>query len=153
MKRKRVFYYLEVKLSNVILHFWLPKIFLTTPSFFKICPPPPAKYTTSRHCNQYTVKDSFSFVKEISSLSKQSYCIASFNVSSLLNNIPLDESIHICVRLLLIVIASLIVLISVSSSIFPPRITILCLIAVRLDALTECSLTQGRRYRGVQEEL
>ena len=54
--------------------------------------------------NQYTVKDSFSFVKEIYSIPNQSYCMASFDVSTLFTNIPLDKSVDIWVRILLIIV-------------------------------------------------
>ena len=40
----------------------------------------------------YTVKDSFSFVKEICSFRNDNYVMASFDVSSLFTNIPIDET-------------------------------------------------------------
>ena len=50
--------------------------------------------------NQYTVTDSFSFAKEISSFHNNSFYMASFDVSSLFTCIPLDEVIDMCVNLL-----------------------------------------------------
>ena len=50
---------------------------------------------------QYTVKDSFSFVSEITAFQNDSDLVmASFDVSSLFTNIPLDESVDLCVDLL-----------------------------------------------------
>ena len=50
---------------------------------------------------QYTVKDSFSFVSEITAFQKdRDLVMASFDVSSLFTNIPLDESVDLCVDLL-----------------------------------------------------
>ena len=46
--------------------------------------------------NQYTVKDSFSFAKEIANLSFPNVTMASFDVKSLYTNIPLEETISIC---------------------------------------------------------
>ena len=46
--------------------------------------------------NEYTVKDSFSFCKEIIDQNPNLY-MASFDVQSLFTNIPLDETINICV--------------------------------------------------------
>ena len=46
--------------------------------------------------NQYTVKDSLSFVTEISSLSSQPYYTAGCDIFSLFT---LDESINFCVRI------------------------------------------------------
>ncbi len=46
--------------------------------------------------NQYTVKDSFSFAKEISSIKSDGLFMASLDVKSLFTNIPLDETIEIC---------------------------------------------------------
>ena len=48
--------------------------------------------------NEYTVKDSFSFCKEIVSQNSDLF-MASFDVQSLFTNIPLDETINICVDL------------------------------------------------------
>ena len=50
--------------------------------------------------NQFTVTDSFSFVKEISSLSNHYFYMASFDVSSLFTHVPLDEVIDICTNLM-----------------------------------------------------
>ena len=51
--------------------------------------------------NEYTVKDTFSFVSEITSFHKdEDLVIASFDVSSLFTNIPLDECIEFCIELL-----------------------------------------------------
>ena len=49
--------------------------------------------------NEYTVKDSFSFSNEIRNKSTSLY-IASFDIQSLFTNIPLDETIDICLELL-----------------------------------------------------
>ena len=50
---------------------------------------------------QYTVKDSFSFVSEITPFQEDGNLVmASFDVSSLFTNIPLDESVDLCVDLL-----------------------------------------------------
>ena len=46
--------------------------------------------------NSFTVKDSFSFVNEISSFHNNSLHMASFDVCSLFTNIPLDECIQLC---------------------------------------------------------
>ena len=46
--------------------------------------------------NEYTVKDSFSFSKEVCDLNFENCCIASFDVKSLFTNIPLNETIDIC---------------------------------------------------------
>ena len=48
--------------------------------------------------NQFTVKDSLSFVNEISWLPNHSYFMASFDATSLFTNLPLDESIDLCVN-------------------------------------------------------
>ena len=45
--------------------------------------------------NEYTVKDSFSFVHEILSLSNVKF-MASFDVISLFTNIPLEQTLEIC---------------------------------------------------------
>ena len=47
--------------------------------------------------NSYTVKDSFSFAKEISDLVATGLCMASFDVKSLFTNIPLKETIDIII--------------------------------------------------------
>ena len=49
--------------------------------------------------NEYTVKDSSSFSNEIHNKSTSLY-MASFNIQSLFTNIPLDETIDICLELL-----------------------------------------------------
>ena len=49
--------------------------------------------------NEYTVKDSFSFSNEIRNKSTSLY-MASFDIQSLFTNIPLDETIDICLELL-----------------------------------------------------
>ena len=51
--------------------------------------------------NQYHVKDTFSFVKEICELQYGSCALASFDVKSLFTNIPLKETIDICINNLL----------------------------------------------------
>ena len=45
--------------------------------------------------NQYTVKDSFSFVNSLMPLQNVSF-MASFDVVSLFTNIPLNETIELC---------------------------------------------------------
>ena len=47
--------------------------------------------------NQFTVKDSFYFANEISSLPNHSYFMTSFDVTSLFTNFPLEECINLCV--------------------------------------------------------
>ena len=47
--------------------------------------------------NEYTVKDSFTFAKELTSLNYTNCVMASFDVKSLFTNIPLRETIDICV--------------------------------------------------------
>ena len=42
--------------------------------------------------NEFTVKDSFSFASEISTLRNRNYCMASFDIKSLFTNIPIDET-------------------------------------------------------------
>ena len=49
--------------------------------------------------NEYTVKDSFSFSNEIRNKSTSLYMV-SFDIQSLFTNIPLDETIDICLELL-----------------------------------------------------
>ena len=49
--------------------------------------------------NEYTVKDSFSFSNEICNKSTSLY-MALFDIQSLFTNIPLDETIDICLELL-----------------------------------------------------
>ena len=47
--------------------------------------------------NEYSVKDSFHFAKEI--LQQNCHCfMASFGITSLFTNIPLDETINICLN-------------------------------------------------------
>ena len=46
--------------------------------------------------NEYTVRDSFSFCKEIKDQDSTLF-MASFDIQSLFTNIPLDETINICV--------------------------------------------------------
>ena len=48
--------------------------------------------------NHFKVKDSFSFVNELSSLPNHSYFMASFDVTRLFTNLPLDECIDLCVK-------------------------------------------------------
>ena len=47
--------------------------------------------------NEYTIKDSFTFAEEIATLNPDHYMV-SFDVESLFTNIPLDETINICVE-------------------------------------------------------
>ena len=49
--------------------------------------------------NEYTVKDSFTFAKDIQSRSTSQY-MANLDVDSLFTNIPLTEKIDICCKLL-----------------------------------------------------
>ena len=46
--------------------------------------------------NEYTVSDSFTFAEEISKQNAQ-YFMASLDINSLFTNIPLDETVKICV--------------------------------------------------------
>ncbi len=48
--------------------------------------------------NEFTIKDSFSFAKEMSSLDRTGCFMASFDVKSLFTNIPLAETLDICVN-------------------------------------------------------
>lgn len=48
--------------------------------------------------NEYTVTDSFQFVNELKNLSFPNCTIASFDVKSLFTQIPLDETINICME-------------------------------------------------------
>merc|ERR1711867_257214 len=50
--------------------------------------------------NEYIVQHTFSFVKEISKMNASGCVMASFDVVSLFNNIPLNESIDICTNML-----------------------------------------------------
>ena len=50
--------------------------------------------------NQYTIKDSFSFAKELTHLDYRNCVAASFDIQSLFTNIPLVETIDICVKVL-----------------------------------------------------
>jgi hypothetical protein len=45
--------------------------------------------------NEYSIKDSFSFVEEICKMKNNNYVMASFDIKSLFTNIPLDETIKI----------------------------------------------------------
>ena len=45
--------------------------------------------------NNYTVKDSFNFVKDITQQSSELF-VASLDIDSLFTNVPLDETIEIC---------------------------------------------------------
>ena len=48
--------------------------------------------------NEYTVKDSFSFAKEICDMNAGDCVLASFDVKSLFTNIPLKETVDICIE-------------------------------------------------------
>ena len=48
--------------------------------------------------NEFTVRDSFHFAKEISGIPCENKVMASLDVESLFTNIPLDETIQICVE-------------------------------------------------------
>ena len=50
--------------------------------------------------NKYTVRDSFTFAKEITNLDFKDVTMTSFDVKSLYTNIPLEETISICTSLL-----------------------------------------------------
>ena len=52
--------------------------------------------------NQFIVTDSFSFVKEISSLPNHSFYMTSFDVPSLFTNVSLDDVIDVCTNLMFI---------------------------------------------------
>ena len=53
------------------------------------------------NCNEFTVKDSFSFAAEITSFTDSNkLAMASFDVSSLFTNIPLNETIDLCTDLI-----------------------------------------------------
>ena len=45
--------------------------------------------------NEFTIKDSFSFAAEVSSLNLDNYIMSSFDIESLFTNVPLDETIDI----------------------------------------------------------
>ena len=47
--------------------------------------------------NDYTIKDSFSFVNELNSVRNVPF-MSSFDVTSLFTNIPLEETIEICLN-------------------------------------------------------
>ena len=47
--------------------------------------------------NEYTIKDSFSFVKEVREFDPN-LIIASFDIKSLFSNIPLTETFGLCVK-------------------------------------------------------
>ena len=49
--------------------------------------------------NEFVVKDSFSFAENIRKLDKNAY-MTSFDINSLFTNIPLNETIDICIKLL-----------------------------------------------------
>ena len=51
---------------------------------------------TSLTSNDYTIKDSFSFVEEVPSFDCAHY-MTSFDIESLFTNTPLEETINICV--------------------------------------------------------
>ncbi len=67
-----------------------------TPSFAlaKFLVPLLAPITT----NEFTVKDSFTFAKELCGMQNDGFFMASFDVKSLFTNIPLNETIDICVE-------------------------------------------------------
>ena len=46
--------------------------------------------------SDYTIKDSFSFAEEVPSFDC-AYCMSSFDTEPLFTNIPLEETINICV--------------------------------------------------------
>ena len=48
--------------------------------------------------NQFTVKDSFSFAEWAKSHNHNNEIMCSFDVSSLFTNVPLDETIQICLE-------------------------------------------------------
>jgi len=48
--------------------------------------------------NQFTVKDSFSFAEWAKSYNHNNEFMCSFDVSSLFTNVPLDETIQICLN-------------------------------------------------------
>ena len=50
--------------------------------------------------NQYSINNSFSFVKEVCDLSFKDCFMASFDITSLFTSLPLAETIDICTNLL-----------------------------------------------------
>jgi hypothetical protein len=52
-------------------------------------------FLTPLTTNEYTIKDSFSFVEEICNFRNDNFVMASFDVKSLFTNIPVDETIEI----------------------------------------------------------
>ena len=52
------------------------------------------------HYSSYILKDSFSFVDEISAIESNNTFMASFDVKSLFTNVPLNEVIEICVEMM-----------------------------------------------------
>ena len=50
--------------------------------------------------NDHSAKDIFSFVEELKTVSVTNKCMVSDDVTSLLTNIPSDESIHLTIDLL-----------------------------------------------------
>ena len=48
--------------------------------------------------NQYSVKDSFTFVRELGGLNIRNGVMASFDVKSLFTNIPIQETLNICLN-------------------------------------------------------
>ena len=89
--------FLRFKFSFIVDYNFLAAIplFCAIPLFYNIAKffVPILKQFT---INEYTVKDSFSFCKEIIDQNPNLY-MASFDVQSLFTNIPLDETINICV--------------------------------------------------------
>ena len=56
----------------------------------------PVPLLTPLASNNFTIKDSFSFVEEVSSFDCAHY-ITNFDIGSLFTNIPLEQTINICV--------------------------------------------------------
>ena len=79
------------------LNFLIPKFFIITS--LTICFNSFFVERDSQQVDRYTVKDLFSFVKEITSAGNHGF-MASFDVSRLFTNIPLNESIDLCLDLL-----------------------------------------------------
>ena len=50
--------------------------------------------------NQYSVKNSFEFVNEITSFDNCNFYMCSFDVESLFTNVPLKETVEICLQTL-----------------------------------------------------
>ena len=91
--------------------YWLAKIYKAledgTPSFHQILSAIGAStYNLAKFCDQllkpltsndYTINDSFSFIKEVLNFNASCF-MASFDIKSLFTNIPVTESLDLCVQ-------------------------------------------------------